>query len=205
MNNNNNQNDINSIFKEENLLLKEEIKALKEKLNIQANDLLSLNAMEKKISMLQLENEKLSNDNKDLKQKTQKENYEDSKVENLSHSYVLSPSLSSNINNSSNKKIKKRLSITIVKDKQNINKNKSENENISIKQKEDEKKNDNQEIIIKENEKLKDEITKMKIKYLNMEFENETKIVKYKNIIKGIEKKCKNLGIKLDLNFENNQ
>ena len=36
-----------------------------------------------------------------------------------------------------------------------------------------------------------------------MEFEKETKIVKYKNILKGIEKQIKKVGIKLDLNSEN--
>ena len=104
------------------MLLKEEIKTLKEKLNNQTNDLLSLNAIEKENAMLQIENEKLLNDNKNLKQRMQKESFDDSKEETLSNSLLISPSLSGNINNSSNKKIKKRLSITIVKDKPITNK-----------------------------------------------------------------------------------
>ena len=42
----------------------------------------------------------------------------------------------------------------------------------------------------------------LKVKYLNMEFENETKIIKYKNIIKNIEQQCKEMGVKFELNFD---
>ena len=187
------------------MLLKEEIKTLKEKLNNQTNDLLSLNAIEKENAMLQIENEKLLNDNKNLKQRMQKESFDDSKEETLSNSLLISPSLSGNINNSSNKKIKKRLSITIVKDKPITNKIIPKKISMPIIQKENEKINENEEILLQENEKLKEEITKLKVKYLNMEFEKETKIVKYKNILKGIEKQIKKVGIKLDLNSENMQ
>ena len=119
---NNNNIEDNNYFKNENMLLKEEIKTLKEKLNNQTNDLLSLNAIEKENAMLQIENEKLLNDNKNLKQRMQKESFDDSKEETLSNSLLISPRLSGNINNSSNKKVKKRLSITIVKDKPITNK-----------------------------------------------------------------------------------
>ena len=123
----------------------------------------------------------------------------------MSNSLYISPNLTNSINNSSKSKVKKRLSITIVKDNPNILKLNSEKINtpLKLKENENEKINEREEIIIKENEQLKDEITKLKVKHLNMEFENETKIVKYKNIIKGIEKQCQNLGIKLDLKFEN--
>jgi hypothetical protein len=202
---NNNNIEDNNYFKNENMLLKEEIKTLKEKLNNQTNDLLSLNAMEKENAMLQIENEKLLNDNKNLKQRMQKESFDDSKEETLSNSLLISPSLSGNINNSSNKKIKKRLSITIVKDKPITNKIIPKKISMPIIQKENEKINENEEILLQENEKLKEEITKLKVKYLNMEFEKETKIVKYKNILKGIEKQIKKVGIKLDLNYEHIQ
>ena len=36
-----------------------------------------------------------------------------------------------------------------------------------------------------------------------MEFEFEKKIVKYKNILKSIEKQCKNVGVKFDMKFGN--
>ena len=202
---NNNNIEDNNYFKNENMLLKEEIKTLKEKLNNQTNDLLSLNAIEKENAMLQIENEKLLNDNKNLKQRMQKESFDDSKEETLSNSLLISPSISGNINNSSKKKIKKRLSITIVKDKPITNKIIPKKISMPIIQKENEKINENEEILLLENEKLKEEITKLKVKYLNMEFEKETKIVKYKNILKGIEKQIKKVGIKLDLNSENMQ
>ena len=59
-----------------------------------------------------------------------------------------------------------------------------------------------EEIIKSETDRLKEEMAKLKIKYLNMEFENETKIAKYKNILKNIEQQCKKVGVKVDLNFE---
>ena len=154
--------------------------------------------MEKQISMLTSENE-------NLKQKNQNNNSDNFNNDSLTNSAKLNHSLSSNINNSSNKKVKKRLSITIVKDKTNKEKTNIDNKKISLKPKEDEKINvinETEEIIKSENEKLKDEISMLKVKYLNMEFENETKIIKYKNIIKNIEQQCKEMGVKFELNFD---
>ena len=60
--------------------------------------------------------------------------------------------------------------------------------------------NDNK---INENEKLKEEISELKVKYLNMQFENEIKIAKYKNKLKNIEQLCNKFGIKVDFNIDN--
>ena len=92
---------INEINDNENYLLKEEIKSLKEQIENQNHDLLNLNAMEKQLSILQLENENLKEKMKNTK------NEEDSNNETSTGSMKLRHSLSSNINSSSGKKIKK--------------------------------------------------------------------------------------------------
>jgi chromosome segregation ATPase len=75
-NENNDNNGNNNNY--ENILLTSEIKALKEQLENQANDLVSLNAMEKEVSRLKLENEKLEADYKALKDQIKKNKYDTS-------------------------------------------------------------------------------------------------------------------------------
>ena len=166
----------------ENYLLNEEIKSLKEQLENQAHNLLRLTALENQINILQ--------------------------IEKYANSEIIKHSLTSTINNSSSKKVKKKLSITIVKDKEINNEIKNNTKTLdktetAIKSNENEKINETEKNLVDENEKLKDEITKLKVKHLNMEFENESKLVKLKNIIKNIEKQCNKLGVKIDFNFNN--
>ena len=199
---NNDNNDKEENKGNENYLLNEEIKSLKEQLEKQAHDLLSLDAMEKQISELQLENE-------NLKKKEQGKTSDDSNNDLLTNSVKLKQNLSSNIDNSPIKKVKKRLSITILKDKNNNINGKTNNDTIilekkamTIAPKENDKINENEDIIKKENEQLKDEITKLKVKYFNSEFEKDTKITKFKNILKNIEQQCQKLGVTINLNFD---
>jgi hypothetical protein len=199
---NNGNNDKEEHKGNENYLLNEEIKSLKEQLEKQAHDLLSLDAMEKQISALQLENE-------NLKKKEQGKTSDDSNNDLLTNSVKLKQNLSSNIDNSPIKKVKKRLSITILKDKNNNINDKTNNDTIilekkamTIAPKENDKINENEDIIKKENEQLKDEITKLKVKYFNSEFEKDTKITKFKNILKNIEQQCQKLGVTINLNFD---
>ena len=199
---NNGNNDKEEHKGNENYLLNEEIKSLKEQLEKQAHDLLSLDAMEKQISELQLENE-------NLKKKEQGKTSDDSNNDLLTNSVKLKQNLSSNIDNSPIKKVKKRLSITILKDKNNNINDKTNNDTIilekkamTIAPKENDKINENEDIIKKENEQLKDEITKLKVKYFNSEFEKDTKITKFKNILKNIEQQCQKLGVTINLNFD---
>ena len=186
----------------ENYLLNEEIKTLKEQLENQAHNLLKLTAMENQINILQLENENLK------QKKTNEKNEELSLDDRYANSENLKHSVTTNINKSTGKKIKKRLSITIVKDKQNNNEIKNVTKTLDkkeeiIKPKEVEKRNEKEKNLEDENEKLKDEITKLKLKHLHMEFENESKLVKLKNVIKNIEKQCNKVGVKIDFNFNN--
>ena len=50
-------------------------------------------------------------------------------------------------------------------------------------------------------DKLKGDIANWKVKFLNQELENETMIVKYKNIIKSINNQCIKRGIDLNLDI----
>ena len=193
---NNNKEKNNDIGGNENYLLKEEIKSLKEQIENQSQDLLKLNALEKQVSILQLENE-------NMKQKTQNEKDDNSNNETLTNSVNLNRSVSTNINNSSSKKVKKRLSITIVKDKQDTDQTNLEKKTINKNTNEKEKVNEDKEITKNGiEEKLKDEISRLKVKYLNTEFEKETIITKYKNILKNIEQQCKKIGVKLHMDFD---
>ena len=193
---NNNKEQSNDIDGNENYLLKEEIKSLKEQIENQSQDLLKLNALEKQVSILQLENE-------NMKQKTQNEKDDNSNNETLTNSVNLNRSVSTNINNSSSKKVKKRLSITIVKDKQDTDQTNLEKKTINKNTNEKEKVNEDKEITKNGiEEKLKDEISRLKVKYLNTEFEKETIITKYKNILKNIEQQCKKIGVKLHMDFD---
>jgi hypothetical protein len=177
----------------ENLLLKAELKTLKEQLENQANDLISLNAMEKEVSRLKIENEALVKGNKVLKEKINKQKFDTDNDD-------LMKMIKRNYNNSSGQKVKKRISITIVKDNNNnTNKISFEKQVGALKRiQEDETKNMAGEI-----DKLKEDIALMKVKYLNQELENETLIAKYKSILKSIVKQCNIKGIKLNLNLNN--
>ena len=64
------------------------------------------------------------------------------------------------------------------------------------KMKEEEKKK-----LLDEIDKLKGDIANWKVKFLNQELENETMIVKYKNIIKSINNQCIKRGIDLNLDI----
>ena len=181
------ENDIND--SDENKLLISEIKNLKEQLEKQAADLVSLNAMEKEVSRLNSENEKLTNDYKALKEKINRQKYEEN-ADDLMNSIK-----EFHKNQRNNKTL--RHSSTKIKDIPFANRKNLEKQIDALKQiKEDEKKNFENEI-----DKLKGDIAVWKVKYLNQELENETMIVKYKNIIKSINEQCKKKGIKLNFNI----
>ena len=187
---NNDNDEVSSNINEnyENILLKSEIKTLREQLESQAQDLVSLNAMEKENDRLKIENEKLNKDYKSLKDKLNKQKY-DIEADNLMNT------------------IKKQYNVLRMTTK---NKDSNNIKDISItnkiyyekqietlkKMKENEKK-----ILLDEIDKLKGDLAMLKIKFLNQNYENETLIVKYKNIIKTIYKECNKRGIKFNFNF----
>jgi hypothetical protein len=183
----NEKNDNNSNY--ENILLTSEIKALKEQLENQANDLVSLNAMEREVSRLKLENEKLEADYKSLKDQIKKNKYDTSKDNFM----IYVKKQYENLRMSR----KKRISFSGLKEIPFANKTQLEKEIDTLKQnREDERKKFNEEI-----DKLKNDIAIWKVKCLNQEYENETLLVKYKNRIKNVYDQCNKKGIKFNLNL----
>ena len=186
---NENNDNIGNNSNYENILLTSEIKALKEQLENQANDLVSLNAMEKEVSRLKLENEKLEADYKALKDKFNKNKYDTSKDNFM----IYVKKQYENLRMSR----KKRVSFSGLKEIPFANKTQLEKEIDTLKQnREDEKKKFNEEI-----DKLKSDIAIWKVKCLNQELENETLLVKYKNRIKNVYELCNKKGIKFNLNL----
>ena len=186
--------DDNNNDNNENLLLKSEIKNLKEQLENQVNDLISLNAMEKEVSRLKIENDKLIKDNKELKDNINKLKYNsenDDLMKLIKKNY-------NNYNCSDQKAKRKRISVINISNNNKLTNKFNFKKEVSIfkKMKEDENKNMSNEI-----DKLKEDIALIKIKYYNKDLENETLIAKYRNILKSIGNECKKFGIKLDLNL----
>ena len=157
--------------------------------------------MEKEVSRLKLENEKLEKDNKDLKNK--KKFGSTGKIPSL----VNHPKGSNNIQTN---KTKKRVSFSIerklyLNNKFSFKHSKSAKiETSGILKKKDEKNiimsntpNESNEI-----NKLREDIALLKVQFFNREFENETLIAKYKGIIKSIKKECNRMG--MNLNFDLN-
>ena len=187
----------------ETMLLKAEIKTLKQQLENQANDLISLNAMEKEISRLKLENEKLEKDNKAFKNK--KKFGSTGKIPSL----VNYPKGS---NNTQTNKTKKRVSFSIerklfLNNKFTFEHSKSQKiGSYGILKKKEEKNiiisntpnNESNEI-----NKLKEDIALLKVQFFNRDFENETLIAKYKGVIKSIKQECKKMGMNLNLDLNN--
>ena len=185
--NENNDNNGNNNY--ENILLTSEIKALKEQLENQANDLVSLNAMEKEVSRLKSENEKLEADYKALKDQIKKNKYDTSNDKFM----IYVKKQYENLRMSR----KKRVSFSGLKEIPFANKTQLEKQIDTLKQiKEDEKKN-----YVEEIDKLKSDIAVWKVKCLNQELENETLLVKYKNRIKSVYDICTKKGIKFNLNL----
>ena len=157
--------------------------------------------MEKEVSRLKVENEKLEKDNKTLK-KIQKYDMGNDNLMNLSKRPKV---------NISAKKVKKKISITILQDPSTSKKSLFEKKKntqaaqiTTIKNTDDSNKAPSPVKENKESEeinKLREEIGLLKVEFLNKEFENETLIAKYKGIIKSIIEKCKKTGISLNLDL----
>ena len=174
----------------ENALLHTEIKNLKEQLLKQAQDLVNLNAMEKEISRLKEENEKLLYDYKSLKEKINKQKYEESADDLMSSVKKLHESIRIS------KKLRK-LSISSAKTLPLSNKKSIEKQLDTLKQiNEDEKSRYMDEI-----DKLNGDIAVMKVKYMNQQLDNEMMIAKYRNILKSITEQCNKIGIKLNFSL----
>ena len=175
---------------QENKLLKEEIKDLKEQISTQAKDLVDLNSLDKEIEKLKAKNEVLIKDNEDIKKKLEEEikkREEESFQVIRKREYTLI--------NARKKNITKKGTLLET----NIDKINFEKQLVALKKiKEDEKKDYEEQI-----DKISMELAMLKINYSNYQFESDSLLLKYKNTIKSISNQCKKKGIKLSINLVN--
>ena len=181
-----------AFYKNENQLLTEEIKGLKEQLNSQAHDLVELNTLEKNIEKLKIENDDLNKNNKELKEQLEQEKLKEKITKPIKTENTGLRGLSAlrRVQTLSRKQTTK--AANIEKDKLLLQKNYDRLKQL----REDDKKNYEDQI-----EKLKLDIVTIKVKFLNKQYEEEKLLLKYKNTIKSIANQCKIKGIKLSLNL----
>ena len=181
-----------AFYKNENQLLAEEIKGLKEQLNSQAHDLVELNTLEKNIEKLKIENDDLNKNNKELKEQLEQEKLKEKITKPIKTENTGLRGLSAlrRVQTLSRKQTTK--AANIEKDKLLLQKNYDRLKQL----REDDKKNYEDQI-----EKLKLDIVTIKVKFLNKQYEEEKLLLKYKNTIKSIANQCKIKGIKLSLNL----
>ena len=181
-----------AFYKNENQLLTEEIKGLKEQLNSQAHDLVELNTLEKNIEKLKIENDDLNKNNKELKEQLEQEKLKEKITKPIKTENTGLNGLSAlrRVQTLSRKQTIK--AANIEKDKLLLQKNYDRLKQL----REDDKKNYEDQI-----EKLKLDIVTIKVKFLNKQYEEEKLLLKYKNTIKSIANQCKIKGIKLSLNL----
>jgi len=175
---------------QENKLLNEEIKNLKEQLSTQAKDLVDLNSLDKEIEKLKAQNEALMNDNKEIKKELEEEKKkkeEDVIPQPRKREYTLMAL--------EKKKVTISKKATILENEiEKINLEKQLN---ALKKMKDDEKKDYEEQL----EKIKLELAMLKVKNLNQTYEMESLLVKYRNTIKSIASQCKKKGIKLVINL----
>ena len=181
-----------AFYKNENQLLTEEIKGLKEQLNSQAHDLVELNTLEKNIEKLKIENDDLNKNNKELKEQLEQEKLKEKITKPIKTENTGLKGLSAlrRVQTLSRKQTTK--AANIEKDKLLLQKNYDRLKQL----REDDKKNYEDQI-----EKLKLDIVTIKAKFLNKQYEDDILLLKYKNTIKSIANQCKIKGIKLSLNL----
>ena len=181
-----------AFYKNENQLLTEEIKGLKEQLNSQAHDLVELNTLEQNIVKLKIENDDLNKNNKELKEQLEQEKLKEKITKPIKTENTGLRGLSAlrRVQTLSRKQTTK--AANIEKDKLLLQKNYDRLKQL----REDDKKNYEDQI-----EKLKLDIVTIKVKFLNKQYEEEKLLLKYKNTIKSIANQCKIKGIKLSLNL----
>ena len=177
-------------FIQENKLLKEEIKQLKEQLNTQAKDLVDLNSLDKEIEKLKALNETLFNDNKTLKKKLEegRKRGDDDNFPKKTVTFKLGKKKKP-------QPLPKRGTMFVA----NMDKVVYEKQLNAFKKIKEEEKKDYEHKI----EKVRMELATLKVKFSNYQFESDTLLAKYKNTLKSISTQCKKNGIKLSLNLVN--
>ncbi len=164
----------------ENKLLKEEIKGLKEQIDCQAKDLVDLNSFEKEIVKLKAQNESLEKENKSLKKQI-----EDNNKSRLSLGEEKQFSKYYRQYSMRKESMEGPMTQNTLQKKLDVLK----------KMKEDEKKEFETQL-----EKINLELAEIKVKKVNLEYENDALRVKYNNFIKSVTNQCKKNGITLNIN-----
>jgi len=184
----NSQGDIQKYI-QENKLLTEEIKGLKEQIENQTKDLVELNSFEKELVRLRELNEHLSKDNKSLKIQME-ELKKDGGNDGLSAFPERKRGMSV---------LSKQRKMTFGTRTQSCEIQSQINSKKQVealkKMLEDEKKDFEAQI-----DKIKMEVAELKVKNLDLQYDKEQLQIKYKSMIKSITNQCKKKGITLNIN-----
>ena len=176
----------------ENKLLTEEIKGLKEQIESQAKDLVDLNSFEKEIVRLKAQNESLLNETKSLKVQL-----EDAKNGGRGSLDDYDPGMGRKrgrtLMTEKRRKVHFRKQQSLEDQMTQLNFEKKLNAIKKIK--EEEKKDFEKQI-----DKINLEIATLKVKNLNLQYENDALHVKYRNMLRSISNQCSKKGIKLNIN-----
>ena len=186
-------------YKNENKLLTEEIKGLKEELSNNAHALIELDNLEKNLEKLKMENDELSNENKELKNKLEKE-----KQNKLEKKDTLTDIQKQDSSSKLLKTFRKVSNLVSLVKKESSKVYNAELDKIKLQQDIELLKKLNKEAkegYEKQIENLKNSILMMKIKYSDMEMEKDKQILKYQNTFKAIINQCKSNGIKMDIKW----
>ena len=177
----------------ENKLLTEEIKGLKEQIESQAKDLVDLNSFEKEIVRLKAQNESLLNETKSLKVQL-----EDAKNGGRGSLDDYDPGMGRKrgrtLMTEKRRKVHFRKQQSLEDQMTQLNFEKKLNAIKKIK--EEEKKDFEKQI-----DKINLEIATLKVKNLNLQYENDALHVKYRNMLRSISNQCSKKGIKLNINI----
>ena len=164
----NNKEDL-QYYAQENKLLNEEMKNLKEQLNSQAKDLIELNTLDKEILKLKTENENLIKDNKAIKDQLEEQKKKEEQAELIEKKRQLTNAI-----RTFRRKSEKRQDINIYIKQLNALK----------KLKEEEKKDYEEQI-----KKLKSELGLLKLRNIKQQNKNDSLVSNYRNIIKLLSNK----------------
>ena len=174
----------------ENRMLKEEVKGLKEQIDCQVKDLVDLSSYEKEIIRLKSEIESLSTENKALK--TQIEQGQKGKMTaEEERDFTIRRRGLTQISAVQGHFRKRKETLEGKMNQINFEKKL----NALMKMKADEKKDFEAQI-----EKINLELAELKLKNVDLEYENDSLRIKYRNFIKTVTNECKKKGIKLNVN-----
>ena len=175
----------------ENKILKEEIKGLKEHIDCQAKDLVDVGNYEKESIRLKQENENLLKENEELKRKI--EDLKKNKMTEVDDRDVGRRKRGLTIMNAHHKNVRPKKDTL---EEKMIQMNYEKKINVLKKMKDDEKKD-----LEKQMEKINLELAGLKLKNVDLAYENDALHIKYKNLIKTVTNECKKKGIKLNINY----